>query len=108
MVSVLDGLLSLFPFAIKGFHSDNGSRYVNGRVASMLAKFDAKGKVRRTYPRELVATPYDALKPISGAGRFLKLGVTFEALAESDIQSAKRVAAKSDELSTQVLTVSAA
>jgi len=171
MVPVLEGLLSMFPFVIKGFHSDNGSEYVNRRVASMLAKLDAeftrsrprrsndnalaegknahtvrrhlgrlhiptglagavhaftrdvlspflnfhrpclfprlcadaKGKVRRTYPRELVATPHEALKRLPGAGRFLKPGVTFEALdalalAESDLQAAKRVAAARDEL----------
>lgn len=27
-----------FPFVIRGFHSDNGSEYINGQVAQMLGK----------------------------------------------------------------------
>ena len=29
LVSLLEGLIDLFTFAIKGFHADNGSEYVN-------------------------------------------------------------------------------
>jgi transposase InsO family protein len=31
-------LLDAFPFVIKGFHSDNGSEYINKRVAKLLEK----------------------------------------------------------------------
>jgi transposase InsO family protein len=31
-------LLAAFPFRIRGFHSDNGSEYINGRVAALLGK----------------------------------------------------------------------
>ena len=31
-------LITQFPFEIEGFHSDNGSEYINGRVAAMLEK----------------------------------------------------------------------
>ena len=31
-------LLEFFPFVIRGFHSDNGSEYINYRVAKMLNK----------------------------------------------------------------------
>ena len=34
LIPVLEGLLGLFPFAIKGFHADNGSEYVNHAVAA--------------------------------------------------------------------------
>jgi Rps23 Pro-64 3,4-dihydroxylase Tpa1-like proline 4-hydroxylase len=32
-------MLAQFPFLILGFHADNGSEYVNHRVAAMLAYF---------------------------------------------------------------------
>jgi len=35
---VLEAMLKQFPFGIVGFHSDNGSEYINGRVAEMLNK----------------------------------------------------------------------
>ena len=38
LIPVLEILLLTFPFKIKGFHSDNGSEYVNGRVESLLNK----------------------------------------------------------------------
>ena len=165
MVPVLEGLLALFPFTIRGFHADNGSEFINHRVAGMLAKLDAeltrsrprhcndnalvegknahvvrrhlghehipaghaalvhefmcgrlspfpdyhrprlfpeprtdaKGGTRRHYPRELVATPHEALKRLPDAARHLKPGVTLaqldaEARAETGIQAAARVA----------------
>ena len=36
LVPRLEALLSAFPFAIHAFHADNGSEYVNGRVAALL------------------------------------------------------------------------
>jgi transposase InsO family protein len=38
LIPVLDALLQSFPFAIKGFHSDNGSEYINAHVAKLLNK----------------------------------------------------------------------
>lgn len=38
LLPVLASVLAQFPFVIKGFHSDNGSEYINGRVAAMLEK----------------------------------------------------------------------
>ena len=35
---VLALILQQFPFEIVGFHSDNGSEYINGRVAKLLQK----------------------------------------------------------------------
>ena len=32
-------VIEQFPFEIAGFHSDNGSEYINGRVAKLLEKF---------------------------------------------------------------------
>ena len=38
LVPVLETLLSAYPFAIQGFHADNGSEYINHRVAALLNK----------------------------------------------------------------------
>ena len=171
LVPVLEGLLGLFPFAILGFHADNGSEYVNHRVAALLAKLhaeftksrprhsndnalvegknasvvrkwfghahiprrfaplvdrfarevlspalnfhrpcmfpvehvDEKGRVRKRYPHDAVMTPYERLKSIEDAERFLKPGVTFEqldrtALADSDLAAMRDVNRARDEL----------
>ena len=49
LIPVLEGLLGLFPFVIKGFHADNGSEYVNHRVAALLEKLRAE--FTRSRPR---------------------------------------------------------
>ena len=38
LIPVLEQLLDSFPFTLPGFHSDNGSEYINGRVAELLGK----------------------------------------------------------------------
>jgi len=38
LLPALYGIMLQFPFEILGFHSDNGSEYINGRVAKMLEK----------------------------------------------------------------------
>ena len=38
LIPVLEALLNSYPFAIKGFHSDNGSEYINHDVAKLLNK----------------------------------------------------------------------
>ena len=40
LLPVLAFILSQFPFVIKGFHSDNGSEYVNKKVAELLNKLN--------------------------------------------------------------------
>ena len=42
MLPVLEAILHQFPFRILGFHSDNGSEYINHRVAAMLNKLLAE------------------------------------------------------------------
>jgi len=49
--------LALFPFEIYGFHSDNGSEYINDRVAILLNKMlveQTKSRSRRTNDNALV------------------------------------------------------
>jgi len=38
LMPALEEMLASFPFAILGFHSDNGSEYINRRVAELLQK----------------------------------------------------------------------
>jgi transposase InsO family protein len=38
LIPILEDLLGNFPFYIKGFHADNGSEYINKRVAELLNK----------------------------------------------------------------------
>ena len=38
LIPVLKEMLASFPFLIRGFHSDNGSEYINRQVAEMLNK----------------------------------------------------------------------
>ena len=42
MLPVIEQMLAQFPFEILGFHADNGSEYVNHRVAQMLDKLKAE------------------------------------------------------------------
>jgi transposase InsO family protein len=38
LIPVLEAMLAQFPFCIRGFHSDNGSEFINHRVANLLNK----------------------------------------------------------------------
>ena len=58
LVPVLEGLLGAFPFPVKGFHADNGSEYINRRVAELLNKLHVdeftKSRARRSNDNALV------------------------------------------------------
>lgn len=57
LLPVLEAILHQFPYTILGFHSDNGSEYINGRVAGMLEKLLAeftKSRANRTQDNALV------------------------------------------------------
>jgi hypothetical protein len=38
LLPVLGQIIAQFPFVVAGFHSDNGSEYINGKVAKLLEK----------------------------------------------------------------------
>ena len=42
LLPVLQALLARFPFVLRGFHADNGSEYVNHRVAELLTKLNTE------------------------------------------------------------------
>jgi len=50
LLPALSALLDGFPFQILGFHADNGSEYINHRVAAMLTKLNAE--FTRSRPRQ--------------------------------------------------------
>jgi transposase InsO family protein len=57
LLPVLEALLEAFPFSILGFHSDNGSEYVNRQVAGLLEKLHVeftKSRARRSNDNALV------------------------------------------------------
>jgi transposase InsO family protein len=164
LIPALKQLLTTFPFVIRGFHSDNGSEYINRNVAELLEKLrieqtksrarqtsdnalveskngstvrkhlgyshipgrfasqvnrfasgilttylnfhrpcyfpteytDSKGKLRKRYRYEDMMTPYEKLKSLHEAHRYLKPGITFQQLdtianACSDNEAARRL-----------------
>lgn len=57
LIPVLDELIGQFPFLIRGFHSDNGSEYINRQVAALLNKLLielTKSRARRSNDNALV------------------------------------------------------
>lgn len=58
LVPALEGLLQALPFAIQAFHADNGSEYINHRVAGLLTKLHigqfTKSRARQTNDNALV------------------------------------------------------
>ena len=57
LIPILQNILEAFPFKIKGFHSDNGSEYVNKVVARLLNKLlieFTKSRPRRSNDNALI------------------------------------------------------
>lgn len=57
LIPALQQALDAFPFVIRGFHSDNGSEYINHQLARMLDKLRiefTKSRARRTNDNALV------------------------------------------------------
>lgn len=171
LLPVLEAMLHQFPFLIVGFHSDNGSEFVNHTVAKLLNKLlveftrsrpnrstdnalvegkngaiirkhigyghiasqyadpiqrfytahfnpylnyhrpcgfaqllcDERGRRRRRYHAADYATPYEKLRSLPQAQRYLKDGLRWELLdqfayAASDTEAARRVLRAKTEL----------
>jgi hypothetical protein len=57
LIPVLEAMLAQFPFQIRGFHSDNGSEFINRTVADLLNKLlieQTKSRPRRSNDNGLV------------------------------------------------------
>ncbi len=64
LVPVLRFMLEAFPYPIKGFHSDNGSEYINKTVAGLLEKLRVeftKSRSRQTNDNALVESKNGAV-----------------------------------------------
>lgn len=57
LLPLLESLIEQFPFVIHGFHSDNGSEYINRQVAAMLNRLlikQTKSRARRCNDNALI------------------------------------------------------
>jgi len=64
LIPVLEQLLAQFPFAIRGFHSDNGSEFINYTVARLLEKLlieQTKSRAHRSGDNGLVESKNGAV-----------------------------------------------
>ena len=64
LIPLLERLLEQFPFVIRGFHSDNGSEYINYTVAKLLEKLlieQTKSRAHRTGDNGLVESKNGAI-----------------------------------------------
>lgn len=68
--------------ALNHFNQHVLSPYLNYHRPCLFAQahIDAKGKIRKTYPANKVATPYEKLKSLPNAPSYLKGGVDFQQL----------------------------
>jgi len=64
LIPVLEQLLEQFPFTVRGFHSDNGSEFINYTVARLLEKLlieQTKSRAHRTGDNGLVESKNGAV-----------------------------------------------
>lgn len=64
LLPALDAMLDQFPFQIRGFHSDNGSEFINHRVEALLKKLlveQTKSRPRRSNDNGLVESKNGAV-----------------------------------------------
>jgi len=58
LIPVLEDLIEAFPFDVRGFHTDNGSEYINHQVAALLEKLHigdfTKSRARQSHDNALV------------------------------------------------------
>lgn len=84
--------------AINRFYTETLNSYLNFHRPCYFAvdKIDAKGKIRKTYPRDQIMMPWERLKSIPDYQTYLKPGITSPALEHqantmSDNEAAKQV-----------------
>ncbi len=73
LAPALAELLEQFPFLVRGFHSDNGSEYINHRTAALLEKLRiefTKSRSRRSNDNALVESKNGSVAPSGWATAF--------------------------------------
>ncbi|MCP4056563.1 MAG: transposase family protein [Pseudoalteromonas sp.] len=171
LLPILEQILEKFPFVIKGFHSDNGSEFINQHVLKLLNKLfieftksrsrhsndnalaesknasivrkqfgyqhipqkwatrlnefnldylypyinfhrpcffceietDEKGKQRKIYKYENMMTPYDKLKSLPDANKYLKPEMSFDILDKLAMKMTDNQAAETLKKERQIL-----
>src|ERR1043166_4581453 len=64
LLPILEAILAQFPFKVRGFHSDNGSEYINHQVAKLLNKLlieQTKSRPRHSNDNGLVESKNGAV-----------------------------------------------
>jgi len=99
-----------FAPVINQFNQNHLVPYLNFHRPCYFAKviIDEKGKERKTYPYENMMTPYDKLKSLEQAQRYLKPEITFDELdkhvmALTDLEAAVAVGKAQKKLFQEVL-----
>lgn len=94
-----------FAARVNEFYRDHLNPYINLHRPSFFARetVDAKGKIRKTYPSELIMTPLERLAALPDPSQYLTSGVTLSRLQElskemSDNEAASRLNAARTEL----------
>ena len=64
LLPMLEGLIKAFPFVIQGIHADNGSEYINHRVAALLNKLRI-GEFTKSRPRHCNDNPFNIPLPFT-------------------------------------------
>ena len=69
-------MLASFPFKILGFHSDNGSEYINKRVAELL---ENSLLILPNHGRDIPTTmPWQKIKMFPLLGRYLAIPISLK------------------------------
>lgn len=73
---------------VNKFNRDYLTPYINFHRPCYFPeiKIDAKGKEKKVYPYKTMMTPYDKLKSLPDAVKYLKPGITFETLDKEVLQ----------------------
>ncbi len=73
-----------FAVPINTFCREHLNPYVNLHRPCLFAKevMDDKGKIRKTYPHDMVQTPLEKLASLPGVQQFLRKGITIQKLQD--------------------------
>lgn len=93
------------------FYSESFNEYLNFHrpCAFAVEKTDRKGKVKKVYPHEGYMTPYEKLKSLPDARKYLKKGITFNdldkvAMRYTDNEMAEKVQDERRKLFDKILS----
>jgi hypothetical protein len=96
--------------ALNQYHNDYLNPYINFHRPCFfpVSVVDHRGRIKKTYPYKEVMTPYERLRNLPGAERYLRPGLTMASLGAiadqmSDNQSAERMVNARSKLFEQII-----